>query len=78
MAYCDRLDDAVQPLFVNVIAPIFNKFEPLSSGEPRDAIESFAKKVDFPIGRIDVMDGSRRSAHSNDQWLAKVKKNCSI
>ena len=56
---------AVQPLFVNVIAPIFNKFEPLSSGELRDAIESFAKKVDFPIGRIDVMDGSRRSAHSN-------------
>ena len=56
---------AVQPLFVNVIAPIFNKFEPLSSGELRDAIESYAKKVDFPIGRIDVMDGSRRSAHSN-------------
>ncbi len=56
---------AVQPLFVNVIAPMFNKFDPLEEGELRDAIEMFAEKVNFPIGRIDVMDGSRRSAHSN-------------
>jgi len=56
---------AVQPLFVHVIAPMFNTFTPLKEGELRTEIESFAKKVNFPIGRIDVMDGSRRSAHSN-------------
>ena len=56
---------AIQPLFVHVIAPMFNKFEPLEKGELRNSIEAFASKVDFPIGRIDVMDGSRRSAHSN-------------
>ena len=56
---------AVQPLFVHVIAPMFNKFEPLEKGELRDAIERYSKKVSFPIGRIDVMDGSKRSAHSN-------------
>tara|TARA_B100001996_G_scaffold382362_1_gene373988 strand:+ start:2719 stop:3954 length:1236 start_codon:yes stop_codon:yes gene_type:complete len=56
---------AIQPLFVHVIAPMFNKFEPLGAGELRDSIEQFARNVDFPIGRIDVMDGSRRSAHSN-------------
>ena len=56
---------AVQPLFVHVIAPMFNKFEPLEEGELRSAIESFAESVKFPIARIDVMDGSRRSAHSN-------------
>jgi len=56
---------AVQPLFVHVIAPMFNKFEPLEEGELRDAIELYSKKVSFPIGRIDVMDGSKRSAHSN-------------
>ena len=56
---------AVQPLFVHVIAPMFNKFTPLEEGELRTAIEKFAGKVNFPIGRIDVMDGSRRSAHSN-------------
>ena len=56
---------AIQPLIVHVIAPMFNKFEPLEEGELRSSIEEFSTKVDFPIGRIDVMDGSRRSAHSN-------------
>ncbi|MFL2983186.1 MAG: M48 family metallopeptidase [Candidatus Neomarinimicrobiota bacterium] len=56
---------AVQPLFVHVIAPMFNKFESLGDGDLRDSIEDFARQVNFPIARIDVMDGSRRSAHSN-------------
>ncbi len=56
---------AVQPLFVHVIAPMFNKFTPLEDGELRTAIEAFSEKVNFPIARIDMMDGSRRSAHSN-------------
>ena len=56
---------AVQPLFVHVIAPMFNKFTPLEDGDLKAAIEEFANKVGFPIGRIDVMDGSKRSAHSN-------------
>ena len=56
---------AVQPLFVHVIAPLFNKFTPLEEGELRLAIEEYSKKVKFPIGRIDVMDGSKRSGHSN-------------
>ncbi|MEC7731088.1 MAG: M48 family metallopeptidase [Candidatus Neomarinimicrobiota bacterium] len=56
---------AVQPLFVHVIAPLFNKFTPLEEGELRTAIEEYSEKVKFPIGRIDVMDGSKRSGHSN-------------
>jgi len=55
----------IQPIFVHVIAPMFNKFTPLKEGELRTAIEQFANKVQFPIGRIDVMDGSKRSSHSN-------------
>ena len=55
----------VQPLFVHVIAPLFNKFTPLEEGELRTAIEEYSEKVKFPIGRIDVMDGSKRSGHSN-------------
>ncbi|MEC9306990.1 MAG: M48 family metallopeptidase [Candidatus Neomarinimicrobiota bacterium] len=56
---------AVQPLFVHVIAPLFNKFTPLEEGELRTAIKEYSEKVKFPIGRIDVMDGSKRSGHSN-------------
>ena len=56
---------AVQPLFVHIIAPMFNKFTPLEEGELRSAIEKYTKKVNFPLARIDIMDGSKRSAHSN-------------
>ena len=56
---------AIQPLFVHVIAPLFNKFTPLEEGDLRTAIEAFAEKVNFPIARIDMMDGSKRSSHSN-------------
>ena len=56
---------AVQPLFVYVISPMFNKFTPLEDGELRTAIEKYTTQVDFPLARIDIMDGSKRSAHSN-------------
>ncbi|MBH50176.1 MAG: peptidase M48 [Candidatus Marinimicrobia bacterium] len=55
----------LQPLFTTFIAPLFNTFTPLEEGELRSAIESYAKNVDFPISRIDVMDGSKRTSHSN-------------
>jgi len=47
------------------IMPIFNKFTPLESGELRDAIVEYAKKVNFTYRNIYVIDGSKRSAHSN-------------
>ena len=55
----------IQPLFVHIIAPMFNKFTPLEKGGLRSAIEAHTEKVKFPLTRIDVMDGSRRSSHSN-------------
>jgi len=55
----------LQPLFTTFIAPLFNTFTPLEEGELRIAIESYAENVDFPISRIDVMDGSKRTSHSN-------------
>ena len=47
------------------IMPIFNKFTPLETGELRDAIVEYAKMVDFKFNNIYVIDGSKRSAHSN-------------
>ena len=57
-------------LFIQIIAPvwimpIFNKFTPLDEGALRDAIIDYASKVNFKFGNIYVIDGSRRSAHSN-------------
>ncbi len=55
----------IQPLYNSVIAPMFNKFIPLEGGELKDKITEYTQKVKFPLARIDVMDGSRRSLHSN-------------
>ena len=55
----------LQPLFTTFIAPLFNTFTPLEEGELKDSINSYSEKVQFPISRIDIMDGSKRSLHSN-------------
>jgi STE24 endopeptidase len=47
------------------ILPLFNKFEPMPDGELKQAIEAMAKKVDFPLTEVSIMDGSKRSAKSN-------------
>jgi STE24 endopeptidase len=52
-------------IYTQFIAPMFNKFTPLEDGELRDLIESYSKEVDFPLTEVYVVDGSKRSAHSN-------------
>jgi len=55
----------IQPLFTLVIAPMFNTFTALEEGELKDRIAQYSEKVNFPIRKIDVMDGSRRSSKGN-------------
>jgi STE24 endopeptidase len=51
--------------YPTLIAPLFNKFEPLPDGELRDRILLLAESVGFRTKGIFSMDGSKRSAHSN-------------
>jgi len=53
------------PIFTTFIAPLFNKFEPLPEGELKEALSAYASQVDFPLTGVFVMDGSKRSGHSN-------------
>ncbi len=55
----------VAMLFPRVILPLFNKLTPLPDGELRDKIVEIASKTGFTMSAIDVMDGSKRSTHSN-------------
>ena len=55
----------MQPIFNNFIAPMFNKFTPLEEGPLLDRIKEYLSKVDFPVKRLEVVDGSKRSSHSN-------------
>jgi len=48
-----------------LIMPLFNKFTPLSEGPLRERLFALAKRTGFPTRSIDVMDGSKRSRHSN-------------
>ena len=56
---------AVMVLFPTVIAPMFNKFEPLPDGEVRDRVQALLARCGFRARGLFVMDGSRRSAHGN-------------
>ena len=47
------------------IMPLFNKFNPLDTGELKSDILSYARSIKFPVENVYVMDGSRRSSKSN-------------
>ncbi len=48
-----------------LILPLFNKLEPLPEGELRDRLLQLGETTGFSAQTILVMDGSKRSGHSN-------------
>lgn len=60
--------------YTSLILPLFNKLTPLSDGELKESIQIFAKKVDFPLDNIFVMDGSKRSKKANAFFAGIGKK----
>ena len=55
----------VNMFYTSLILPLFNKLTVLPDGELKSAIESFSRKVNFPLDNIFVMDGSKRSSKAN-------------
>ncbi|MGJ8694960.1 MAG: M48 family metallopeptidase [Verrucomicrobiaceae bacterium] len=49
----------------SIILPLFNKFTPLEDGELSRSIQTMARKCEFPLTEISIMDGSKRSAKAN-------------
>lgn len=52
----------IVPVF---IMPLFNKYEPLIDGDLKTRIYALAGELKFPLTKLFVMDGSKRSSHSN-------------
>ncbi|CAB3654321.1 M48 family metallopeptidase [Trinickia soli] len=52
-------------LYPTLIAPLFNKFEPLADEALAQRIDALMKRCGFAAKGLFVMDGSRRSAHGN-------------
>ena len=48
-----------------LIAPLFNKFEPLADESLRQRVQALMARCGFAAKGLFVMDGSRRSAHAN-------------
>jgi len=60
-------------IYPTFIQPLFNKFTPLEEGELKDQITALAKRVDFPLTKLFVIDGSKRSGHSNAYFYGLFK-----
>lgn len=52
-------------LYSRVIVPLFNKQQPLQEGELLNAIKEFGLSVNFPVSKVFVIDGSKRSTKAN-------------
>jgi len=52
-------------IYPTLIAPIFNKFSPLSDATLKERIEALLIRCGFRVSGLFVMDGSKRSAHGN-------------
>lgn len=48
-----------------VIMPLFNTYEPLEDGILKTRIYELAGRLNYPLKNLFVMDGSKRSSHSN-------------
>jgi STE24 endopeptidase len=56
---------AMMWLFPTVIAPVFNRFEPLQDGELKQRIDALLARCGFRSSGVFVVDGSKRSSHGN-------------
>jgi STE24 endopeptidase len=56
---------AVMVIYPTLIAPLFNKFEPLADEALKTRVQALMARCGFAAKCLFVMDGSRRSAHGN-------------
>ena len=55
----------VLALYPTLIAPLFNRFAPLTDAEVRERVERLLARCSFAAKGLFVMDGSKRSSHGN-------------
>jgi len=55
-----------------VIQPLFNKLTPLQEGALKDRVVALASALKFPLKHLYVIDGSKRSAHSNAYFFGVI------
>ncbi len=66
----------INMFYTSLIVPLFNKLVPLEDGDLKNKINDYAKKVNFPLINIFIINGSKRSSKANAYFsgLGKSKK----
>lgn len=60
-------------IYPDLIAPLFDKYTPMPEGELKDGIEELAASISFPLYKLFVVEGSKRSSHSNAYFYGFFK-----
>jgi len=60
-------------IYPDLIAPLFDKYTPMPEGDLRSQIEALAASVEFPLYKLYVVMGSKRSSHSNAYFYGFFK-----
>uniref|UniRef100_A0A0K8SAW5 CAAX prenyl protease n=1 Tax=Lygus hesperus TaxID=30085 RepID=A0A0K8SAW5_LYGHE len=61
-------------IYPDYIAPLFDKYTPLPEGELRTQIEELAASLSFPLYKLYLVEGSKRSVHSNAYFYGFFQK----
>ncbi|KAK9298004.1 hypothetical protein QLX08_008523 [Tetragonisca angustula] len=52
-------------IYPELIAPLFDKYTPLPTGNLKTKIEALAASINYPLYKIFIVENSKRSSHSN-------------
>ena len=63
-------------VYHDYIAPLFDKYTPLPDGDLKTAIEELAASLHFPLKKLLVVEGSKRSVMW--VWLNAFSAHCTI
>lgn len=61
-------------IYSDYIAPLLDKFTPLPDGNLKTKIEELAASINFPLKKLLVVEGSKRSSHSNAYFFGLFKE----
>ena len=64
-AFCSAVILFLTIVWPDYISPLFDKYVPLPESEIKNKIEKLASSIGYPLKRIYIVNGSKRSSHSN-------------
>lgn len=71
--FCFIITLLLMTVYADYIAPLFDKFTPLPEGELKERIEKLSASIDFPLKKLYIVEGSKRSSHSNAYFYGFYK-----